>query len=121
MPRWLALVPLLIAPLGAQQHSRLSGVITDPSGRPVAEAAVSVIIEETGFRRVTSTFDNGGYTVSSLQPGPYKIIVRKPGFPTLVRLAVKLDAGQTSRVDFELRLDSLHETITVEGKPPVNK
>lgn len=119
MPRWLAIVPWLLVPLGAQQHSRLAGVITDPSGRPVAEAAVSVISEETGFRRVTSTFDNGGYTVSSLQPGPYKIIVRKPGFPTLVRLAVKLDAGQTARVDFELRLDSLHETITVEGKPPV--
>ena len=110
-------MPCLLLPLGAQQHSRLAGVITDPAGRPVAEAAISVISEETGFRRVTSSFDKGGYAVSSLQPGPYKIIVRKPGFPTLVRLGVKLDAGQTSHVNFELRLDSLHETITVEGSP----
>ena len=117
MLRRLAIVPLLMVPLGAQQHSRLAGVITDPSRRAVSEAAVSVISEETGFRRVTTTFDNGGYSISALHPGLYKIIVRKPGFPTLVRLGVKLDVGQTARVDFELRLDSLHETITVEGNP----
>jgi hypothetical protein len=117
MPRWLAILPWLLPPLGAQQYSRLTGVITDPAGHPVAGAAVSITSEDTGFRRATYTFDSGSYSVSSLQPGPYKIIVRKQGFPTLVRMGVKLDVAQTARVDFELRLDSLHETITIEGNP----
>ena len=119
MPRRLAIMLpwLLLAPLGAQQYSRLTGVITDPAGKPVADAAVSVTSEETGFRRVATSFDNGGYSVSSLQPGHYKIIVRKLGFPTLVRAGVKVDVAQTARVDFELRLDSLRETITVESTP----
>lgn len=119
MPRWFAVLPWLLAPLGAQQYSRLSGVVTDPAGKPVADASISVTSQETGFRRLTSTFDSGSYSVSSLQPGLYKIIVRKQGFPTLVRLGVKLDVAQNARVDFELRLDSLHETITVESSPPL--
>lgn len=116
--RWIAvLLSLLTAPLGAQQYSNLAGVVSDPAGHPVSDAAISVTSEDTGFRRVTTSFDNGRYAVSSLQPGLYKVIVRKAGFPTLVRLGVKLDVGQTARVDFELRLDSLHETITVESSP----
>ncbi len=118
MPRWLAILPWLVASAtSAQQFARLTGVVTDPAGRPVADAAISVISEETGFRRLANSFDNGGYSVTSLQPGLYKIIVRKQGFPTMVRMGLKLDVAQSARVDFELRLDSLHETITVEGQP----
>lgn len=117
--RAAALLPLLAAAslVQAQQYSRLTGIVTDPAGRAVPDAAISIVSEETGFRRTTTTFDNGSYSVASLPPGLYKMMVRKPGFPTLLRLGVKLDVAQTARVDFELRLDSLHETITVESSP----
>ena len=117
MPRWLATLPLLVLPLFAQQHARLTGVITDPSGRAVAEAAVSVISEDTGFRRVSSTFDNGSYSVSSLQPGLYKIFVRKPGFPTLVRMGVKLDVAQW-RPELAGALQALRKPDAESELPP---
>ncbi|MBM3793738.1 MAG: carboxypeptidase regulatory-like domain-containing protein [Acidobacteria bacterium] len=95
-----ALLPLLAEVSVAQQYSRLTGIVTDPAGEAMPGAAISVVSEETGFRRTTTSFDNGSYSVASLQPGLYKMTVRKPGFPTLVRLGVKLDVAHTARVDF---------------------
>jgi hypothetical protein len=109
----------LPAALTAQQHTHISGLIQDPSRAAVPGAAVSVVNEDTGFRRVTRSQSNGGYLVASLQPGLYKITVRKEGFRTLIRLGVKLDAAQPARLDFTLPLGSVHEVITVTGSLPL--
>ncbi|HUQ93039.1 MAG TPA: TonB-dependent receptor [Bryobacteraceae bacterium] len=99
----------------AQQYTHLSGLIRDPSEAAVPAVSITVVNEETGFRRVTLSHADGGYIVASLLPGVYKITVRKEGFRTVVRLGVKLDVAQPARVDFILPLGSMQETITVEG------
>src|SRR6266849_4000384 len=86
--------------LRAQNYTHVSGIVLDASSSFVPGAAVTVVNEDTGFRRVTLSQPDGGYTVSSLQPGVYKITVRKEGFRTLIRFGVKLDVAQTARVDF---------------------
>ncbi|WP_321473953.1 carboxypeptidase-like regulatory domain-containing protein [uncultured Paludibaculum sp.] len=108
---------LLTAPLMAQTLTHLSGQILDPSGAAVPGATVSVASEDTGFRRVTMTHSDGTYLVAALQPGQYKVMVRKDGFRTLVRFGVKLDVAQAARVDFNLQIGSMQETITVEDTP----
>lgn len=106
---------LLCIPLAAQQYTHLSGLIRDPSDAAVPAASVVVVNDETGFRRSTLSRPDGGYVVASLQPGVYKITVRKEGFRTVIQLGVKLDVAQPARVDFALPLGSTQETITVEG------
>src|SRR5207237_377933 len=59
------------------------------------------------------------YVVSSLQPGVYKITVRKWGFRTVIRFGVDLNPSQPARVDFKLVVGSVQETITVEGAQPL--
>jgi hypothetical protein len=108
---WLA----ALAPLSAQQWCSLSGLILDSSAATVPDAMVSVINEDTGFRRVIQSRTDGVYAVASLQPGTYKVIVRKDGFHTVVRFGVRLDASQSARLDFRLVVGSVQETITVEG------
>jgi hypothetical protein len=78
-----------------------------------------VVNEDTGFRRLTQSHPDGGYVVSSLQPGLYKITVRKEGFRTAIRFGVKLNPSQPSRVDFKLVVGSVQETVTVEGSTPL--
>jgi hypothetical protein len=85
--------------------------------RAVAGATVSLVNEDTGFRRVARSTSQGRYTLASLQPGFYKIMVRKEGFRTVVRSRVKLDVSEPANVDFQLPLGSISETITVEGGP----
>ncbi|MCP5112872.1 MAG: TonB-dependent receptor, partial [bacterium] len=82
-------------------------------------ASVTVVNTDTGFRRITRSRSNGGYVVASLQPGLYKITVRKEGFRTLIRFDVKLDAAQPVQLDFTLTLGSVREVVTVSGAPAV--
>lgn len=119
-----ALAPLLVwvaagANAYSQHYAHLSGVIRDPSGAAVPGATITLTGEETGFRRITQSGGDGAYLVASLYAGVYKITVRKPGFRTLVRFGVKLEAGRSLQLDFMLPLGSIEEEITVTGAPAV--
>jgi hypothetical protein len=105
--------------LRSENFTNLSGVIVDASASSVPGALVTVTNEDTGFRRVTLSESDGCYVVSSLEPGSYKITVRKSGFRTVIRFGVKLTADQPARVDFRLAVGSILESITVEGTAPL--
>lgn len=116
----LALLAVLgVAVAHGQQYAQLSGLIRDPSDSAVPRAAVILVQDETGFRRMTYSGLDGGYAFAGLLPGVYKITVRKEGFRTLVRFGLKLRVAQAARVDFTLPLGSIQETVTVEGTPPL--
>ena len=115
----LALCGLAAGSLHAQQYSHIAGVVQDPTGASVPGAAISVVSQDTGFRRAAVTQSNGWYLVSALQPGLYKITVRKDGFRTLIRFGIKLEAAQPVRLDFNLPLGSVREEVTVTGSPPL--
>ncbi len=106
---------LCAASLCAQQLTDLSGVIADPSGLAVSGASISIVNEDTGFRRATRSGADGGYLVASLHPGSYKITVRKEGFRTTIRFGEKLAVSAPARVDFRLTIGSVLESITVES------
>lgn len=115
----LLLFLVVFGRLDAEPDSRLSGVILDASLASVPDALVTVVNEDSGLRRVTTTTPDGTYAVSSLQPGSYKITIRKPGFRTMIRFGVKLTESLPTRVDFKLIIGSVQETITVEGSAPL--
>jgi hypothetical protein len=111
----------LAFPLLAQQNSFISGLILDASEARVPAAAVSILNEDTGFRRNTESQPDGAYIVASLEPGIYKITVRKEGFRTMIRFGVRLDAFQPARANFTLAVGSMQEVISVEGtSSPIN-
>lgn len=105
--------------LCAQQHSHLAGIVRDTQEGGVPGASVTVVSEDTGFRRSAVTDSNGGYRVASLQSGHYKVTIRKDGFQTVVRSGIKLDAAQAARIDFELPVGNVETTITVESGAPI--
>ncbi len=72
----LVLAWLAAAPLGAQQYTHLSGLILDASDSAVPDALVTIVNEDTGFRRITESRPDGGYVFTSLESGIYKITVR---------------------------------------------
>jgi hypothetical protein len=119
-PLLLVLALTTLAPASfAQQRAQVSGTITDATGAILAGAQVSVINEANGIRRGTRSNQEGGYAVASLQPGSYKITVRRDGFQTVARLGVDLDKNRTARLDFTLPLGSMQEVITIEGGTPL--
>jgi len=107
------------APASAQRLADLYGRVLDPSEAAVAGASITVVSEDTGFRRFAESQSDGEYVVGSLQPGVYKITVRKEGFRTMVRFNLRLEAAQPARADFLLSMGAIEETITVEGTAPL--
>jgi hypothetical protein len=121
MPNGRALALLVVSACAAmgQRYVDLFGQIVDTTEGGIGQASVTVVNEDTGFRRVTESDPSGRYTVASLQPGSYKVTVRKDGFRTLQQFNVRLSAASATRADFVLPVGSVEETITVVGTAPL--
>jgi len=109
---------LAVAPLLAQ-NAEFSGLITDPSGRAVPSARISVENSNTGATRNVSSNPQGEYSVPALLPGPYNITIEANGFKTVHQNGVVVEVDQRARLDFELTIGSNTETITVQGGAPL--
>src|ERR1035438_2321643 len=105
-------------PALAQRSAYIHGRVLDPSQAAVPEAAITVVNQESGFRRTTQTATDGEYAVASLESGTYKVTVRKDGFRTMIRFNVKLANLEAAQVDFALSVGAVQETITVEDTAP---
>ena len=103
----------------AQRSAYIHGRVLDPSQAAVPQAAITIVNQESGFRRVTQTDPGGDYAVASLDSGVYKVTVRKDGFRTVIRFNVKVANLEAAQVDFALSVGAVQETITVEGTAPL--
>src|SRR5450631_1394180 len=102
------------SPAWAQRSAFIRGHVLDPSQAAVPEAAITIVNQESGFRRVARTSQDGQYAVGSLDSGTYKVTVRKDGFRTMIRFNVKVANLEAVAVDFTLSVGAVQETITVE-------
>ncbi len=101
------------------QTASITGVITDPKGGSVPEAAVTVRNVDTGVENAAPTNSEGYYTFPQLNPGNYELTVRKAGFRAATRPAFKLDIGQIARVDLKLTIGNVEQSVTVNAEAPI--
>jgi hypothetical protein len=118
---WLslcAMVVVLVLPLAsrAQDTGYISGTVTDKSGAAVAGAEVVVNDVGGSLTRTTTTNTDGAYVVAGLPGGTYDIKVTAKGFETYQVKGVKLDVAQKIRVDMQLTVGRVTETVVVEGE-----
>jgi outer membrane receptor protein involved in Fe transport len=114
MPKILWSLFILTAVLLAQsERANLTGSVTDPSGAPIASATVIVIHLDTNTTAAVKTTPGGDYNVSNLSPGRYRVEMSAGGFKRFVREDVTLTAAGTVRLDAQLSLGQLTETVQV--------
>jgi hypothetical protein len=92
----------------------ITGTITDPAGKAVVGAEVTVKSQSTDATKVATSGANGGYRVSLLPPGTYTITATAPGFETS-SITTAISAGQISEQDLALSVGSGATTIEVTG------
>jgi hypothetical protein len=111
------LLPVLLvafaAMLPGQRNTQMTGRVADPSDAIIPEANVTIINEDTGIRRETTTNELGYYVVPLLQPGRYRVTVQKEGFRPISRAGITLEVDQMARVDFVLEVGAVTETVEV--------
>jgi Carboxypeptidase regulatory-like domain len=108
-----AMVPC-VAQSGAT--STVVGHVSDASGAIVSGAKVVLTEVGTGINHNTDVSSTGEFTVPSLKPGLYQIIVSSPGFETKAISGVELVVGQQSRVDVVLKPGNVSETVNVNAQ-----
>lgn len=115
----LLLVTLSISTIHAQStNALLAGRITDPSQALIAGAKIAAIDTGTNLRYESTTNGSGEYYLPNLPPSRYRIEIEKPGFNKLVKRDVVLHVQDALEINFEMRIGSASETVTVEGGVP---
>src|SRR5215469_16235727 len=110
---------LAVLPSFGQTFGEITGVVTDPSGAVVANATVTVTNPETNFTRRVTTNASCNYSFPALLPGTYNVRAEMQGFQTELRSSIGLQVQQTARIDFQLRVGAVSETIEVSGGAPL--
>lgn len=111
----LAFVVLAWAGTLRGQSSQISGVILDPSHSNVSGAHISLLNEQTGGRRNAQSNGLGYYSFPSLGPGIYRIVARAAGFETAVVEGIKLEVGENTQFDFNMRVGDFRTVLTVKA------
>jgi hypothetical protein len=102
-------------------NASLTGRVTDPQKALIVDAKVAVISAGTNMRTETRTNDSGEYYLANLAPAVYRIEIERPGFKRLVKPDLVLHVQDALKLDFEMTLGDVSETVTVEaGAPLVN-
>ena len=110
----------LITPAWSQEVTgAIVGTITDPSGAPVSGATIAATDTDRGTLWTAKTNDTGSYSLIRLPIGNYTVKVTASGFQTAQQSAFAVALNQTARVDVQLKVGQVSETVEVTGAAPV--
>jgi Carboxypeptidase regulatory-like domain/TonB dependent receptor len=104
---------------GQDVTATITGTITDPSGAPVVGATVTAHDTERGTNWTSLTNESGVYNLIRIPVGTYDLKVEQKGFQTAVRSAFTLVLNQTARIDVQMTLGSVSQTVEVSGATPL--
>ena len=111
----------LVAPAAiAQQTGTIAGAVRDAQGGVLPGVTVTVRSDAlvTGSQ-VVVTGEAGAYQFPTLPPGTYSVTYELTGFTPLRREGIVVQVARTTRLDVELSVGALQETVTVSGESPV--
>jgi hypothetical protein len=95
--------------------ANISGAVQDTTGAVLPGVDVTLTDVGTKQERRTVTNDGGLYTFPNIPVGTYTITTTLSGFKTITKTGVNVNAGVNIRVDVQLEVGALSETIQVEA------
>ncbi len=96
-------------------NGSFTGTIRDSSGALVRGATITAVNADTGTAWHTQSNDAGLYTLPAVPPGNYSLTVELPGFKRVTSSSLTLEVGQVRRMDFNLEIGAVSESIQVSS------
>lgn len=103
---------------GQAVYGSIIGTVTDPQGNAIAGAKVTVTSITKNTSDETTTNESGNYTVLHLIPDRYKVHVEASGFKAYDVPSVVVQVDATSRVDAQLQVGAITQSVEVTGEVP---
>lgn len=103
----------------AQVRGTISGYVRDASGASVPNATVQITHESTGAKRQTTSNTEGFYQFLALVSGSYTIEAEAQGFKKYSNTGVILTGDQNVRVDIQMDLGAVTESVVVSASASV--
>src|SRR5688572_26950496 len=97
----------------------ITGSIKDPQGGVVPNATITITNTGTNAAVTATTDSNGGYRVTNLQPGTYRVETTVSGFAPAKAENIIVEVGQATTVDIPLTLGTATAEVEVTGEAPV--
>jgi len=105
--------------LGQGYFGTVSGLLTDSSGAVIPGVRITLLDQEKGFRRNTTTDGDGRYLFRSVSPGLYTVIAEMPGFEKTERTNIRVNVGENPSSNIALKVASSSETVEVKSQDKV--
>jgi hypothetical protein len=99
----------------AQVSGSISGIVTDSTGAVVAEAKVTATNRATNAVKSAETNSSGSYSITNLAPGPYEVVMEKPGFKTISFADNVLTVAQALVINARFTVGSVTQVLEVNG------
>jgi hypothetical protein len=98
----------------------IRGFVRDESRAIVPGVTVEALSpSRIGGAATTITDTQGLYRFENLPVGIYTVTFTLPGFATIRREGIRVEAGRTIEMEQQLTVSTLQETVTVSGQAPV--
>ncbi len=111
---WLLFSAFAVAAMGQAPVGTISGVVHDPSGAVIRNAAISIKNKATSLERQVRSDEDGNFSAAALPAGEYEVKAVVDGFRTILQ-EVTVATGTVSRVVLNMEVGQKTEIVTVEG------
>lgn len=115
----VGLAGVLTSAWSQEVTAAIVGTVTDSSGAPIKGATITATDADRGTVWTAQTNDAGAYNLLRLPVGSYSVKVTAVGFQTAVQSAFTLVLNQTARVDMQMKVGKISETVEVSGAAPI--
>ena len=78
-------------------------------------AAITIVNDNTGFTRSTTSGSAGDYLFTDLPGGTYTLNVTAQGFKPVKQTGIRVVAGSTNQQNVQLEVGAVTQTVTVSG------
>lgn len=97
----------------------IEGTVADTTGGVLPGVNVTAVNTETQLTRQAVTDGSGRYTIPFLPAGTYQVTAELEGFRQATQQHVNVRLDERSRIDFELQVGELTDSVTVESTEPL--
>ncbi|HEX5411917.1 MAG TPA: TonB-dependent receptor [Terriglobia bacterium] len=96
-------------------YGSVAGTVTDQTGAVVPGAAITIVNDNTGFTRNTTSASAGDYHITDLPAGTYSLTVNAQGFKPVKHTGITVSVGSTNQQDLQLSVGAVTQEVTVAG------